>query len=98
MEKHIQQIISDIRPLIELAIQGEQVHDIKWTNPYTNKTGRVFAGNLSIMLDSWLMQHGYISEYGRDDLFYDAEVSIEETLSSQFPMVKGWFFSSVLDW
>jgi hypothetical protein len=95
LEKNISKIISEIRPLIAAAIQGERVPDIKWTPSYVSRTSREFGGNISIMLDSWLEERGYMSEYGKDDFFYEVEVAIENALSHEFPEVKNWLFSSV---
>lgn len=98
LEKKISKIISEIQPQIAAAIEGKKVPDIKWTPPYTSKTSFVYAGNLSIDLDSWLMERGYISEYGKEDFFYEVEAAIEERLADKFPMVNNWYFSSVEDY
>ena len=93
----LQKIISEIRPLIAAAIQGKRVPDIKWTPPYSDKRSFVYAGNISITLDSWLMDRGYTQEYGKDDFFFEVEAAIVEALASEFPEVKNWLFSSVED-
>jgi len=93
----LQKIISEIKPLIATAIQGKKVPDIRWTPPYTAKNSFVYGGNISITLDSWLMDRGYTQEYGKDDFFFEVEAAIVEALASEFPEVKNWLFSSVED-
>lgn len=93
----LQKIISEIRPLIAAAIQGKRVPDIEWRPPYSDKRSYVYAGNISIILDSWLMDRGYTQEYGKDDFFFEVEAAIKEALASEFPEVKNWLFSSVED-